>query len=118
MKVRIVLSAVVVALVGLGVASAAQAHPGNWYWSQRAAANYLVDKLNTSDDEAITDATCSGTGAPWKRPGVWLFHHFRCDVTDDLDREFTVTFHPTSRYHAAVYEVSCDDSYSDTACPE
>jgi hypothetical protein len=106
------------AVVASVFASIASAHPGSWYWSQRSAANYLIDRMTTSDDEEIVDATCTGTGTPWKRPGVWLFHHLRCDETDDLDREFTVTFHPTSRYHAAVYEVSCDDSYSDTACPE
>jgi len=101
----------------LAFPAATSAHPGGWYWTQGAAANYLIDRTNTSDDEEVVDATCTGMGRPWKRPGRWLWHHLRCDENDDLDREFTVIVHPTSRYHAVVVEVNCDDSYSEYACP-
>lgn len=113
MKVLLIL-AVVVALV---FPAATAAHPGGWYWTRTAAENYLIDRAATSDGEAITDATCTGMGRPWKRPGRWLYHHLRCDENDDLDREFIVVVHPTSRYHAAVVETSCDDSYSEYTCP-
>jgi hypothetical protein len=114
-KVGIVL-AVAVAAALLSVTGAA-AHPGGWYWARVAGENYILNHATTSDGENILDVTCVGMGRPWRRSGRVLWHHLRCDENDDLDREFTVVLHPTSRYHAAVVEVSCDDTYSEFSCP-
>jgi hypothetical protein len=118
MKVALAISALALVLALPATAAATANSPPQWYWSQGAAANHLIDNMNTSDDEEVVDATCVGISRPWKRPGVWLFHRLRCDETDDLGRDFTVLVIPTSRYHARVTEINCDDLYSEYACPE
>jgi hypothetical protein len=106
-----------VAGVLLLLVPAASAQSTGWYWTRAAAENYILNKMTTSDGEDITDVTCVGLGRAWRPHGVTLWHRFRCDENDDLDREFTVILSPRTRYHASAVEINCDDSYSDSSCP-
>jgi len=118
MKRCILAVAVTAFLAAAAAAGAASAAPnaGGWFWTKSAAQRYIISHINTSDGERLIEAVCVGGGPRQHRSGLVLWHHFTCDVYDDADREFTVTFQPTSRSHGRAIETKCVDTYAFVSC--
>jgi hypothetical protein len=100
--------------LALGAASGASAHSGGWYWSAAHAEAYVNAHWTASDTSDFVDIQCDGTGMRWKG----LYHHFRCDALDDLDRTWSFTVHPVTRYRAVLTNFTCDDTDSEYTCDD
>jgi hypothetical protein len=73
--------AAVLAVVVLAGASAASAHPGRWYWSERDVLKRIVGTVIRVEGKRVrisSTVTCMGEGRRVVRRGVDRWKHFSC----------------------------------------
>jgi hypothetical protein len=73
--------AAVLAVVVLAGSSAAPAHPGRWYWSERDVLQRIVGTVIRVEGKRVRirpPVTCMGEGRRLVRRGVDRWKHFTC----------------------------------------
>ena len=111
----VAVTAVIATIVlALGAAPGASAHSGGWYWGVPHTEAYVDAYWTASDTSEFIDIQCDGIGLRWRG----LYHHFRCDALDDLDRTWSFTVHPVTRYRAVITGWTCDDTDSEYTCDD
>jgi hypothetical protein len=73
--------AAVVAVLVLAGTSAASAHPGRWYWSERGVVRQIAGAVVRVEGKRVritSTVTCMGEGRRVVRRGVVRWKHFSC----------------------------------------
>ena len=74
--------AAVIAVVVLGGAPTASAHPGRWYWGERDVLKRIAGTVIRVEGKRVriasTPVTCMGEGRRLVRRGVDRWKHFTC----------------------------------------
>lgn len=102
MKRVLVLGTLIAALFLLP--SAAQAHPGTWYWTPaRASGALLEDGIQWQNGyHTVNYARCGGYGLYFRRGGSVFYKHQICYVDTDEDYPYYVRLHVISRFSWVV----------------
>jgi hypothetical protein len=81
LKCLAVASGAVVAVVVLAAPSAAPAHPGRWYWSERDVVRQIARAVIRVEGKRVrisSTVTCMGEGRRVVRRGIVRWKHFSC----------------------------------------